>query len=120
MKWFEFIRLCTTAERAQELAQALSATVHELRQKPGVIDVIVARHALYDGQLGVAVVHDDAAGARQTKEALAVADHLRHYGLVDHQAWAVIVPDAPSVPASAAVPSHGEKAVGTQTPPARR
>jgi hypothetical protein len=102
MKWFEFIRLCTTADHARELAQALSVMAREVQATAGVTDCIVVRHALYDGQLGVAVVHDDVAGARQTKAALAVADYLRHYGLVDHQAWAVCAGDVPAAAASVA------------------
>lgn len=122
MAWFEFIRLSTTAERARELSPVLAGTARELRQASGVSECFLLRHASYEGHLALALVHRDSGRAEQTMAALAVADHLRNFGMVDHQVWSLVAPDEPrSVAPSgqqgqAGIPGSGRCATGRREP----
>lgn len=120
MAWFEFIRLSTTAERARELSPVLAGTARELRQTSGVSECFLLRHASYEGHLALALVHRDAGRAEQTMAALAVADHLRNFGMVDHQVWSLVPTEEPCSVAPSGQPRQAGIPVSGRCPSKRR
>lgn len=106
MQWFEFIRVRTSADQARELLASLPQAARSFEAEPGVEMCAVMRHGLYDGDIAVALAHDDDAGARHTAQARELADHLSTYGLVDHNVWQKVYP-----PDTCALPTDSAPAI---------
>ena len=87
MRWIEMIHVRSSSD---VLAKALPSIVSEteaLRDLPSLSDVVVLRHALFQGDLAVVLVWDNERLPVQTREGLLLADHLKLYGLTDHAVW---------------------------------
>lgn len=92
MQWFELIRLRTTSDSASALLPTLTETARDFESKPDVAHCVIMHHALYEGDVAVALGYSDDGRAHRTAEALELADQLSNHGLVDHSVWSIVYP----------------------------
>jgi len=90
MQCIEFIRLRTTQPQVERVLAELPAIADEFSSKQDVETCVVVRHARYQGDLGIMLVHTGESTASRTGEASELAEHLSSYGLVDHQVWRTV------------------------------
>jgi hypothetical protein len=87
MRWIEMIRVRSSSDVLAKALPPIVAETNAIRNLPGLSDVVVLRHALFEGDLAVVLLWDNERSPVQTREGLLLADHLKRYGLTDHAVW---------------------------------
>ncbi len=91
MRWVETIRVRSSASGLTVLRPDLKVLLASLGDVPGMKQLFVLEHALYDGDLAVSLLWDD--GARvpdRTREGLLVAACLERFGSLEHSVWRMV------------------------------
>lgn len=89
MNWIEMIRARSSASALQEAGEMLKEQVSAIKGAAGLSDVVVLRHALYDGDLAVLLVWKNGCAPVKSREGMVLAESLQHLGSVDHAVWTV-------------------------------
>jgi len=88
MRWIEMIRMRSSSGWPEQDWRSLAAQVREIAaETTGMRDVMVFKHALFDGDLAIVLVWDNDRQPVRTREGLLLADSLQRHGMVDHAVW---------------------------------
>ena len=87
MKWIEMIRVRSASDALPLAMPEITSHADKIGRGPGIIEVMVLQHALFDGDIAVVILWDDDRQPKRTTEGLLLAGHLQNFGLVDHGVW---------------------------------
>lgn len=87
MKWIELIRVRSSVKTLQEAMPSLEEQVQEIENALPDAETFFMRHAIYDGDLSVAIVWRNDAEPQQSVEGLMIAERLQNLGSIDHAVW---------------------------------
>jgi len=87
MKWIEMIRVRSSSDSQKNGNAAVVAQMESIRNAPGMVDTMLLRHALFNGDMAVVLVWDNERQPVQTREGLTLAESLQRHGMVDHAVW---------------------------------
>jgi len=88
MKWIEFIRVRSSIQAAlREAMPHIQKQVREVEESAVGAETFFMQHALYDGDLAVALVWRGDRGPQKTREGLLVAEQLLKLGSIEHAVW---------------------------------
>lgn len=94
-KWIEFIRVRSTAASLAAAMPTLRREVDAFSDATDGAEAFFLQHALYDGDLALAVVWRNEIEPRKTRDGLLLAGRLRELGPVEHAVWIPPVPLEP-------------------------
>jgi len=108
MRWIEMIRMRSSSVWPEQDWRSLATQVREIAAgTTGMRDVMVFKHALFDGDLAIVLVWDNDRQPVRTREGLMLAESLQRLGMVDHAVWM-------------AVPGFGERLNQAEARPGKR
>ena len=87
MKWIELIRVRSSEPALRAAMPTLRSQVSEIESTITDAELFFMNHALYDGDLAVAVVWRSSAEPHKTREGLVIVSHLQRLGPIDHAVW---------------------------------
>lgn len=86
-KWIEFIRLRSSTYTIEEALPELQKRLREIEESSDFTETLCMQHALYDGDLAVAIIWSGDVSPRKSVEGLLLADRLQELGSIDHSVW---------------------------------
>jgi hypothetical protein len=95
MKWIEMVRARASCGMLEKGMPDIVKQVDEIRKTPGIADVMVLKHALFEGDLAVVLLWDNDHEPGRTPEGMVLAGNLKNIGLVDHGVWTAVADFAP-------------------------
>lgn len=87
MKWFEMIRVRSSAEALVEIIPSLRTKINQINGSEKQVEALLLQHALYRGDLSLLVAWNNEQIPAKTKQGLMFADQLQLIGPVDHAVW---------------------------------
>lgn len=85
--WIELIRVRSSQATLNEALPKLRQQVDEIDAAVPEAETFVMQHAVYVGDLAVAVVWQNGIDPQKTPGGLMVAERMRQLGPVDHAVW---------------------------------
>ncbi|MEL6180119.1 MAG: hypothetical protein AAFS10_14260 [Myxococcota bacterium] len=87
MKWIELIRVRSSEEMLRTALPELEEQVEGIATATANAETFILQHALYEGDLAVAIVWRTDTKPAKSREGLLVAIGLQGLGAIDHAVW---------------------------------
>ena len=87
IKWIEMIRVRSMRETLEEAMQSLEEQLLQISRTAGMVEAVLLKHALYDGDLAAILVWNPTREPGKTREGLLLAEQMQRLGTVDYAVW---------------------------------